>query len=70
MAHKKKLPCETCGGDETHHPLDKEEQRKLVKAAGVKHPHEFWMCDGDDGDCQNLRTGFNKRPFGGGPRKL
>ncbi|MFI6872824.1 hypothetical protein ACIBL6_05230 [Streptomyces sp. NPDC050400] len=64
------FPCETCGTTEPHRQLSKGEQQQLVGIAGAKHPGEYWMCMGANGSCRTLRTGFNQRPFGGGPRKL
>ncbi|MEV1019216.1 hypothetical protein [Streptomyces sp. NPDC050264] len=69
MAGTRTMWCETCNEDEPHRRLTKSEQRRLKDDGGVKHPGEFWTCDGNDGTCGTLRTGFNKSPFDG-PRKL
>jgi hypothetical protein len=54
--------CDTCKSHEEHRQLEPKEKDRLIRRTGRRKVDEFLVCTKPG--CRNLRTGFDKRPFG------
>jgi hypothetical protein len=63
MANRKQY-CHTCGSDEEHRALDKDERAELQARLGTRSIGQYLVCT--RAGCRHVRTGFNKCAGSGG----